>query len=176
MQHRTNALSERKERITIAIVLAVVSALLGVDIALDAMSWDVKSTHVVVEIVSAAVLVALSIWLSLLAIRMRRATETFRDRAAAAEQAAREWEDATRDTLKWLGNEISLQMDRWELTPAEKEVGMQLLRGRSFKQIAARRNVSERTVRLQASTVYHKAGLHDRAELAAFFLAGLPDE
>ena len=48
-----------------------------------------------------------------------------------------------------------------------------LLRGFSHKQIAGRRGASERTVRQQAHLLYRKAGFASRADLAAFFLAGL---
>jgi DNA-binding NarL/FixJ family response regulator len=50
---------------------------------------------------------------------------------------------------------------------------MQLLQGRSHKEIAATSGRSERTVRQHAAAAYEKAGLGGRAELAAFFLEGL---
>ena len=65
------------------------------------------------------------------------------------------------------------QFERWELSPAECEVGLLLLKGLSHKEVAATRDTSERTVRQQALAVYRKAGLSGRAELAAFFLEDL---
>jgi DNA-binding NarL/FixJ family response regulator len=50
---------------------------------------------------------------------------------------------------------------------------LQLLQGKSHKEIAAATGPSERTVRQHAATAYEKAGLGGRAELAAFFLEGL---
>jgi DNA-binding NarL/FixJ family response regulator len=48
-----------------------------------------------------------------------------------------------------------------------------LLKGHGHKQAAALTGRSERTVRQHAVSIYHKAGLSGRAELAAFFLEDL---
>ena len=68
---------------------------------------------------------------------------------------------------------IDQQFEHWELTHAEKEVALLLLKGLSLKEIATLRNITERTARQQATTVYGKAGLSGRAELSAFFLEDL---
>ena len=68
---------------------------------------------------------------------------------------------------------IDRQFDRWELTPAEREVGLLLLKGLSLREIAEVRGTSERTTREQARNVYRKGGLAGRAELSAFFLEDL---
>ena len=47
------------------------------------------------------------------------------------------------------------------------------MKGLGHKQIAAESGRSERTVRQHAVSVYQKAGLGGRAELAAFFLGEL---
>ena len=72
-----------------------------------------------------------------------------------------------------LGEAIDRQFERWELSPAEREVALLLLKGLSHKEAAEVRATSERTVRQQALAVYRKAGLAGRAELAAFFLEDL---
>jgi DNA-binding NarL/FixJ family response regulator len=68
---------------------------------------------------------------------------------------------------------VSQQFRDWELTPAEREVAVLLLRGQSHKEIATATGRSERTVRQHAIAAYHKAGVGGRAELAAFFLGDL---
>ena len=45
-----------------------------------------------------------------------------------------------------------------------------MLKGYHHKEIAALRGRSERTVRTQALSVYRKAGLEGRTDLAAYFL------
>ena len=72
--------------------------------------------------------------------------------------------------MRGLGAQIARQFDAWALTAAEREVGMLMLKGLRHKDIANVRGTSERTVRQQALTIYRKAGLDGRTDLAAFFL------
>jgi len=83
------------------------------------------------------------------------------------------WRAEAQELLRGLGAAIDRQFDRWGLSPAEREVGLLLLKGLSLKEAAQARRTSERTVRQQALAVYRKAGLAGRAELAAFFLEDL---
>jgi DNA-binding NarL/FixJ family response regulator len=72
-----------------------------------------------------------------------------------------------------LGEAIEAQFSRWNLTEAEREVALLLLKGLSLKEIAAVRASTERTVRAQAHSLYSKAELTGRAALSAFFLEDL---
>ena len=69
-----------------------------------------------------------------------------------------------------LAKVLQSQFEAWKLTVTEKEVAMFLLKGLSFKEIAAVRNTLEKTVRQQASSVYHKAGVSGRHEFSAWFI------
>jgi DNA-binding NarL/FixJ family response regulator len=95
-----------------------------------------------------------------------------RDLRLARAEAER-WRSEARDLLAGLGAAVSEQFERWELTPAEQEIGLLLLKGLSHKEVADVRVTSERTVRQQALSLYRKAGLGGRAELAAFFFEDL---
>ena len=75
--------------------------------------------------------------------------------------------------MRGLGVAIQNQFARWELTKAEAEVGLLLLKGLSHKEIATVRGTSERTAREQARTLYRKSGLSGRSALSAFFLEDL---
>jgi len=83
------------------------------------------------------------------------------------------WQDKAAQYIKGLSESIDEQMNLWELTRAEKEVALLLLKGFSLRELADMRGTSERTVRQQATRVYEKAGLRGRAELSAFFLEDL---
>ncbi|HTT72091.1 MAG TPA: LuxR C-terminal-related transcriptional regulator, partial [Anaeromyxobacteraceae bacterium] len=83
------------------------------------------------------------------------------------------WRAEAQDALRGLGAAIDRQFARWQLTRAESEIALLLLKGLSLKEVASLRSTSERTVRQQALSVYRKAGLAGRAELAAFFLEDL---
>jgi len=95
-----------------------------------------------------------------------------RDLEVARIQGQR-WRTEARSLLTGLGEAIEAQFSRWNLTEAEREVALLLLKGLSVKEIAAVRATSERTIRAQARTLYSKAGLTGRAALSAFFLEDL---
>jgi DNA-binding CsgD family transcriptional regulator len=83
------------------------------------------------------------------------------------------WQLEAHDLIAGLSSAIDAQLERWSLTPAEKEIALLLLKGLSHKEIAALRDVGETTVRQQARAIYRKAGLGGRHDLAAFFLEDL---
>lgn len=65
---------------------------------------------------------------------------------------------------------IQTQFTTWQLTPAEKDVALLLLKGLPVKQISSIRDASEKTVRHQCLSIYQKAAVEGRTELAAYFL------
>ncbi|MDE2435207.1 MAG: hypothetical protein KGM49_03000 [Sphingomonadales bacterium] len=68
---------------------------------------------------------------------------------------------------------ITRQLEAWQLSSAEMEIGWMILKGLQFKEIAAARGTSERTVRQQAQAIYAKSGLPNRSEFSAHFLEDL---
>ena len=85
----------------------------------------------------------------------------------------RRWREQASNYLLGLGVAIDEQFSRWALTPAEKDIGLLLLKGMSHKEIASLRETTEQTVRQQSTAIYRKSGLQGRADLAAFFLEDL---
>lgn len=153
-----------------------ISALLTLDIATD-VGRGQSLSHLVVEALAAGlgVLGAAMLW--------RRWWAERRSAAASLEGAladagrwrveADRWRREAREALDSLSRSIDHQFDRWELSPAEREVALLLLKGFSLKEIAALRATAERTARQQSLAVYRKADLAGRAELSAFFLEDL---
>ncbi|MGR9087471.1 MAG: helix-turn-helix transcriptional regulator [Gammaproteobacteria bacterium] len=90
-----------------------------------------------------------------------------------ANQQAQAWRETNRELIAGLAAQIQIQFDAWQLTRAEAEVGMLMLKGLSHAEIATVRNASERTIRDQARAVYRKSGTSGRTELSAFFLEDL---
>jgi len=153
-------------------VLAGISLLSAFDIIYDLVSGE-PFKHVVAEVVVFAI--ALGgigfIVREYLALKSRN-IELMSD----LEKTGRDlevWRNDAEKYLAGLGDAIDKQMTRWEFTPAEKEVGLLLLKGFSFKEIAALRDTSERTARQQSLEIYRKSGLAGRAEFSAFFLEDL---
>ena len=61
------------------------------------------------------------------------------------------------------------QFDAWNLTASEQDAVVGMLKGLTFREIVSLRGTREKTVRQQASSVYSKAGVASRNELAAWF-------
>lgn len=150
-----------------------------VDLALDRpTSWF--TLHVAVELG----LIVTSLGFAVLVMRQwRRATEALAasqaslaatTRALREQQAERDaWRAHAEQALTGFAAAIDRQFRLWQLTPAEREVALRLLKGFGHKQVAAQLGRSERTVRQQAVDVYRKAGVQGRSELAAFFLGDI---
>jgi len=103
---------------------------------------------------------------------VRREERLFQSLEAARQEAAHRGAEAEL-LLQGLGVQIDRQFETWGLTTAESEVALLMLKGLRHKQIASVRETTERTVRQQALTIYKKAGLDGRTDLAAFFLEDL---
>lgn len=154
------------------VLFAAITVIVGVDVVAD-LTEGTSVGHVAVE-VAAMALAALGV--AVLAIRLMRARrDTTRLRASLehARADAERWRGETAELLAGLGVAIDREFERWGLTPAEREVGLLLLKGLSHREAAELRHVSERTVREQARALYKKAGLSGRADLAAYFLEDL---
>lgn len=162
----------REMRVLLALVLAGIVLGGSVDLVLDApASW--RSGHVLFELglILGALATAVWLWRNW---KHAADTATALQRSLAERQAERDaWRARAAQALSGLGTAVGRQFHDWGLTPAEEEVALLLLKGRSHKEIAAATQRSERTVRQHAIAAYHKAGLGGRAELAAFFLGDL---
>lgn len=152
--------------------LLVVSSLLSMDILADYIGWHTPS-HLITEFLSVLCLIALMIYLLIMSLRARIAARVLESRASGAEEEALKWEEKYRELLKGLGHAIDQQFEQWGLTTAEKEIGLLILKGMSFKEMAELRSVSERTIRQQATLLYKKTATGNRSEFAAFFLEDL---
>ncbi len=161
------------ERPIVGIAICILLIVSGFDIWDDAQHGDglgMLLWDVVAITLAAAVLLYIFI-LQPYGIRLEnRGLELQAERQAA--DLAR-LSKLARKQLEGLGAYISAQFDDWRLTPAEKDVALMLLKGLSMKEIADLRDISERTARQQATTVYSKANLTGRAALSAFFLEDL---
>lgn len=155
------------------VLLTVIAVGGAVDLALDAPA-DWGSPHVIYELLLILGALTSAGWL------WRRSRRVARDNARltaliAERQAERDqWRSSAEQALAGLAVAIDRQLTKWQLTPAEREVAILLIKGRSHKEIAARSGRSERTIRQHATAAYEKAGVGGRAELAAYFLSDLP--
>ena len=161
----------RAPRVTPLVVLAFLAVVVGgvVDLVLDApASW--LTPHVLVELFLIALSLGLAIYLWRAWRRTSRTLDRTREELEQREEERDAWRERAGRLLRDLGEAMEDQFRAWDLTPAEREVALLLIKGYSHRQIARRTDRSERTCREHASSVYRKAGLAGRAELAAFFL------
>jgi len=163
---------DHRYRIALTVLLVAIAAWGIVDLILDAPT-TLFSVHVVVEVTFVLLTLAAlaTLWLGWMRTRV-----DLRDalaRAEAGEGERDEWRARAQQLLRGLGVEIDGQFERWGLTPAEREIGLLLLKGMGHKEIAAVLERSERTIRQHAVAVYRKSGLAGRAALSAFFLEDL---
>ncbi len=177
---------DRTERRHLLLGITLYGAI-AVSMLLDLVADVIDVAHFVMEglimILAAAGMTALARRLLVLAREQRR-LEGERDELAAQRDAlahqlasaraeGERWRAEARHILDGLAAAIDEQFASWGLTAAESQVALFLLKGLSLKEIANMREVSERTVRQQAQSVYRKAGLSGRADLSAFFLEDL---
>jgi DNA-binding CsgD family transcriptional regulator len=170
------ATDERRALRRLSLAFAVVAALALLDLAGDVTEGG-EPWHLAIEAAVVAVGAAGAVWglrrLRELAARTAHLREQAADLQARLEATRAQAETFRRDAadlLHGLGAAIDRQLAAWGLTPAEKEIALLLLKGLSHREIAGVRDVSEDTVRQQARSIYRKAGLAGRADLAAFFL------
>ena len=163
----------------LVLLFAVMAVLVSVDLITD-LRERTTLAHVLLELLVVAIGFVAA---GAIALRLRRAARdahALREHAAqladnlrATQQEAARWRSDAADLIAGLSTAIDAQLARWELSPAEKEIALLLLKGLSHKEIAQLRSVSETTVRQQARSLYRKAGLSGRNDLAAFFLEDL---
>ena len=170
-----NATHERSalgSNLAIALALAVLVAVMVVDLVSELLAGT-SAFHATVE---GSAIVAGAIAVAAIVRRMRelsREAHVLRGRLATTSADAERWAREANKLIEGLAGAIDDQLERWHLSTAEKEIALLLLKGLEHKEIAELRAVSETTVRQQARSLYRKAGLGGRHELAAFFLEDL---
>jgi len=158
--------AQDRQSVLLAIALfAVIALLIGWDLRVDYREGTGR-LHIAIE---ATVLLAALGGMGLLWRQLSTAKANLSEALVAAET----WRNENRELLQGLGVAIENQFTRWQLTRAEADVGLLLLKGLSLKEIAAIRATSERTVREQARALYRKSRLSGRSALSAFFLEDL---
>jgi DNA-binding CsgD family transcriptional regulator len=157
-----------QELIIIAVLTVIVIANLfdmATDMSSGASAWHLVEEGLVI-LASLAVIIGLMIYLR----RQKRTLDQIRQEFSKQQQEAAPASAELLQARKQLGNVIRQQFLDWQLTGSEQEVAMLLLKGLSFKEIAALRDTHEKTVRQQASAIYKKAGVSGRHAFSAWFI------
>jgi DNA-binding CsgD family transcriptional regulator len=153
----------------IAVVLFIVMILNCFDVVAD-IHLGVPLWHILEE--SLIVLIS-GLCAVYVMFEMHKRGQKLHGIAARLAHADQELENITEDmraARSQYSEVIHQQFKAWALTEGEQQVGLLLLKGLSFKEIAEVRSTKEKTVRQQASALYAKAGLEGRHEFSAWFL------
>jgi DNA-binding NarL/FixJ family response regulator len=141
------------------IILILATVFFAYDIISDLLDGDEDLLHIIIESVV------------FLAVSMVLFRELHRLRLVKAELS----EERVR-TARLSGELIAVmrnQFIKWGLSPSESEIAPLLIKGLSMKEIAEARQVKEKTIRQQATSVYSKSGCAGRHELVAHFIEDL---
>jgi DNA-binding NarL/FixJ family response regulator len=162
----------KNERWTNAGILFIIAVLTSVDIYNDYFE-GVVSWHITIESIVALIALAGVYYLIRGRFRLQHTLAKEQQFSHELQMEAQKWKRVSKTYMEGLSTEIDKQLNRWQLTEAEKEVSFLLLKGLSNKEIAGVRNTSIKTARTQTSAIYSKSGLSGRSELSAFFLEDL---
>jgi len=160
------------ERAVAVFIVVLVAFLTLIDMIFD-MTETGRTIHMAVEFLLFALSITALAYFSVRFFSARSAVRDLHLDLKHVESDARTWKNKSQELLRGLGDKIDEQFESWSLTPAEKEVGLLLLKGFSHREIADLRGTGERTARQQAQAVYRKAGVEGRASFSAFFLEDL---
>ena len=163
--------SLRRRLAATALLLAVATGG-AIDLALDSPA-EANGFHLAFESALLALSIGTIAWLWIGWARTRRALAGITEVATSRSAERDAWRARAETLLRGLGEAIEAQCQRWNLSAAERETALMLLKGYGHKEIAELLGKSERTVRQQAIAVYRKSGLAGRAQLSAFFLEDL---
>lgn len=155
--------------LVIAGILGVIMLLNMADVVTD-ISLGVPTWHIIEE---SLIVLAAGLTVAYLIVEMRSRTrqlEQLTQTLSRADQQIANITQEMRSARRQYSELIHQQFEAWQLTLSEQQVAMLLLKGLSFKEIAAVRDTREKTVRQQASTIYAKSGVEGRHAFAAWFL------
>jgi len=158
-----------KRQLVVLSALVPITVLVALDVVDDYRS-GVSNEHLLIQVaLSILGLIAIA-FLTEGIVRARMQVGSLQDRLATTVAEAENLRAETQAS----GKEVEIcerQFREWQLSPAESEVARLLLRGLAYQDIAISRKSSEGTIRQQAVSIYRKAGVGGRSELAGFFLA-----
>lgn len=164
--------SQKNSRVA-ALALLTVAIFAIIDMIEDSIS-GIELPHLLIEatIIVASLTGSVFLWKNTLK-KHAQVTQFLKAEIITSRADAIKWKSESADLVAGLGQAIDRQFERWNLTAAERDIGLLILKGFSHQEIAEIRGRSERTVRQQAASLYQKSKLENRAQLSAFFLEDL---
>jgi DNA-binding CsgD family transcriptional regulator len=144
------------------IIISICEVFFLIDIAADIFSIDITTDwldHSTVELFSTITLAFAMIGIGLQLMRLLKEHQQAKDSV----------DIASGGFLRVVHHHFML----WKLSPSERDVALLLIKGMSTQEIADIRDTKAGTVKSQTSSIYQKAGVKGRNELAAYFVEDL---
>ncbi len=144
------------------IVIAICDFFFLIDVYADFFRIDIDTTwfdHDKIELIA---VLALTFAMLLIGIQIIRLLKRHRQIQDTVEVASGE-----------LLNIIFRHFKEWKLSPSEQDIALLIIKGMSTQEIATLRETKIGTVKSQSSSIYQKANLRGRNELAAYFVEDL---
>jgi DNA-binding CsgD family transcriptional regulator len=160
--------AESKEIVLILIFIIVVLSS-GVDLVAD-LSHGATTDHIIKETIVVSISTLSIAWLLIGLHNQRIEIKALKQELEAMASPQEPPRKYVLDERRKLRDVVTQQFSEWELTDSEINIGWLLLKGFSLKEIAMLRNTVEKTVRQQASSIYHKAGISGRHAFSAWFI------
>tara|TARA_R110002072_G_scaffold534_6_gene3943 strand:- start:121491 stop:122012 length:522 start_codon:yes stop_codon:yes gene_type:complete len=162
----------KKERLIVALFFAIVGALTIVDIISDYKEGS-ELGHLAMEAVIAIGAFCALIYIYTQFKKEKIKTAMLAQEKEALKEIAEKYQQKSKIFIDGLSSQINQEFTQWQLSNAERDIALFLLKGISPKQISEYRHSSEKTVRHQISAIYKKTGLKTREEFTAYFLEDL---
>lgn len=160
------------KRLSIYAILVIVVISNSLDFYIDFVSGQVK-WHLIQEAIVISLTVGLLLYLYYDQKRKKRAlmqiVTELKKNERSLKQSLEQSNNFIQNGRKEYSELIHQQFDQWQLSQSQQEIGLLLLKGLSFNEIAAIRETKEKTVRQQASEIYKKAGVAGRHAFSAWF-------
>jgi len=161
-----------KQKLIFSTILMLIFISVMVDVYQDALEGS-EIIHLSTELVIGALVLIGLFFLWSKNIFLKNELHTVQNQLHQSLEESKKWQAENAQLISGLSEAIDKQLSAWSLSPSEKDIALLLLKGLSLKEIADIRDVSERTVRQQSTSIYQKSNLSGRAELSAFFLEDL---
>ncbi len=151
----------------------IIMLAIAIDLLFDWNEEGGFDSSMAIELLVWAVSAAMLIRLYLHQRKVKRHVDSLNQLVSQQRQRLSESEARYRAASGQLSELIQSQLEKWGLSRSEKEIALLLIKGLSLDEIAEVRGTKAKTIRQQASSIYRKAGLAGRHELAAYFLEDL---
>ena len=152
--------------------LLLVAVASGLDLFWD-LSLGFSAIHLLQELMLLLMALAGLIWMAIRFTKNQKEVQRLQEELESSRMLASQQSEAMKDAKRRMADVIHDQFQSWQLTSSEKEVGLLMLKGLTFREAAVVRSVAEKTIRQQASSIYEKSGLSGRHEFAGWFLEDL---